>query len=180
MDLTGYDALTLEANEREWLQDLRRLSERDKVEYGIAAHGAWVSEPFTDRQPNSVHIPPEILSLEAFSLYHAHTNETLLSAQDLRLLLNPNVEKVAVITPQSKIAVAFVGYGYRPDMLEFNEAAYQIQMDVGMEIFDNPSFETMSVQERNTFAINEKAYRLARRFEWNMEGGEFYVSESVS
>ena len=160
-------------------ESLAQSAQRDKIEYGIAAQGAWVSEPFTDRQPNSVHIPPEILSMEAFSLYHAHTNETLLSAQDLRLLLNPNVEKVAVITPQSKIAVAFVGYGYRPDMLEFNEAAYQIQMDVGMEIFDNPSFETMSVQERNTFAINEKAYRLARRFEWNMEGGEFYVSESV-
>ena len=84
-----------------------------------------------------------------------------------------------MITPESNVAVASVGYGYRPDITEFNEVAYQIQVDVGMEIFDNPAFETMSIQERNTFAINEKAYRLARRFEWNMEGGELYVLESV-
>ena len=30
------------------------------------------------------------------SFYHAHTNSTLLSAQDCKLLVNENVEKVAV------------------------------------------------------------------------------------
>ena len=172
MDFTGYDALTLEANEREWLQNLRRLSERDKVEYGIAAYGAWVSEPFTDRQPNSVHIPPEILSMEAFSLYHAHTNETLLSAQDLRLLLNPNVEKVAVITPESKVAVASVGYGYRPDMSEFADTARRIRMDADMSLFEIPGFEDWTKEERFLYYASEQCYRIARAFEWRIEGGE--------
>ena len=60
MDFTGYDDLTLEPDEREWLKTLRQLSKRDHVEYGIAARGSWVSRFFTDQQPNSVHIPSDI------------------------------------------------------------------------------------------------------------------------
>ena len=172
MDFTGYDDLTLEPDEREWLKTLRQLSKRDHVEYGIAAHGSWVSRFFTDQQPNSVHIPSDILSMDAFSLYHSHTNGTLLSAQDLRLLLNPKVGKIAVITPDANIAVASVGYGYRPDMKDFADSVREIQMDVDMSLFDIPGFENWSKAERFLYYSWEQCYRIARKFDWRIEGGE--------
>ena len=172
MDFAGFDALTLNADERKMLKDLRRLSERDKVEYGIAAHGSWKSDFFTDHQPNSVHIPPDIISLDAYSLYHSHTNETLLSVQDLRLLLNPNIRRVAVITPTYNVAAASIEYGYRPDIREFLNIVQRIQTDVDMGLFDIPGFENWTKEERFLYYTCEQCYRISREFEWHIEGGE--------
>ena len=115
MDFEGYDALTLGTEEKELLRTLRRLSDAHKVEYGAAAKDSWVSPYFTDHSPNSVHIPKEIQSLDGVSLYHSHTNGTLLSVQDLQLLLMPQFRKITVITPNFDICAAFIGNGYIPD-----------------------------------------------------------------
>ena len=171
MDFEGYDALTLSEEEKELLKTLRRLSDTHKVEYGIAAKGSWISSYFTDHSPNSVHIPEEIRSLDGVSLYHSHTNETLLSVQDLKLLLKPRISRIVVISSDNSVCAAFVGNGYRPDEETFQNIAYQIYMETGVASFDNPAFEKLSIRERNTWAINERSYRLARYFEWTIEGG---------
>ena len=150
---------------------LRRLSDTHKVEYGVAAKDSWISPYFTDHLPNSVHISEEILSLDGVSLYHSHTNETILSVQDLHLLLNPRISKIAVITPDYNICVASVESGYRPEENEFTCISKQIQVEVGTELFNRLPFEEISIEERNTLAINECAYRIARHFEWKIEGG---------
>ena len=171
MDFEGYDALTLGTEEKELLKTLRRLSDAHKVEYGVAAKDSWISPYFTDHSPNSVHIPEEILSLDGVSLYHSHTNETILSAQDLRLLLNPQISKIAVITPNCNICVASAESGYRPEENEFTCISNRIQVEVGTELLDRLLFEDISIKERNALAINECAYRIARYFKWKIEGG---------
>ena len=171
MNFEGYDALTLNAGEYEILMTLHRFSEVYKVEYGVAARDTWVSDYFTDHLSNSVHIPKEILAMNDVSLYHSHTNETLLSVQDLRLLLNPRISKIAVITPDCNICAASVKTGYRPDETEFTCISNRIQAEAGMELFDRFSFDGLSILERNALAINECAYRIARYFEWKIEGG---------
>ena len=179
MDFDGYDTLTLSNDEKNLLGTLRRLSDMDKVEYAAAVSGSWVSDCFTDYQPNGVRIPPEIHALNNFALYHAHTNKTLLSVQDLRLLLNPQIMKIVVITSDRNVCAASVGNGYRPDSDEFALAVKQIQRSIDMSLLDVPNFFQWTKEERFAYYTMEQCYQIARSFDWRIEGGDCCVSESI-
>lgn len=172
MDFDGYAPLSLTTDEIELLKALRNMADRSGFEYGYAAQFSWVSGIFTSRARNHVDIPAYILNRQRISLYHAHTNKTLLSTQDLRLLLNPNIDKICVITTDFVISSAYVGDGYRPDDAEFQEASKYIGRDVDMELLDDPHFFEWTPEERVFHAVCEQSFRIARHFKWTMEGGQ--------
>lgn len=175
MNFEGYDTLTLNDYEKNLLVTLRRLSDADKVEYAVAVSGSWTSDYFTDHLPNGVHIPPKIFALENVALYHSHTNQTLLSVQDLHLLLNPQIRKIVVITTDNYICAASVGNGYRPQQDEFSSVVKQIQRTIDMSLLDVPDFYRWNKEERFAYYTSEQCYQIARSFDWRIEGGDCYV-----
>ena len=107
------------------------------------------------------------------SFYHAHTNSTLLSAQDCKLLVNENVEKVAVITNDNDVFAISFGSGYRPDKDEFEEAVSEIRGQANISVMEMPGFFDWTPKQRTYMAIREQAFLIARRFGWKLEGGGF-------
>ena len=186
MNFEGFAPLRLTEEEYDILKTLRCLADRSGFEYGIAAQLRerttgkilWKSEAFTSHADAYVDIPAAVLARDTISLYHAHTNNTLFSVQDLRLLVTGNIEKICVISTSCDIAVASIGMGYRPDTVEFEETSRQISRAVDLELSRDPHFWDWTRKERVYHAILEQAYQIARYFKWTLEGGH-YVYESV-
>ena len=179
MDFDGYEPLRLTADEVEMLKALRHMADKSGYEYGMAAQlsdGAtgkilWKSDKFTSNNRNLVVIPQSVLQLDTISLYHAHTNNTLFSVKDLKLLLRPNVKKVCVIAASYNAAVVWTNSGCLPDDEEFTEVTSQIQRTVPLELLNRPDFFDWTQEERMNRAIQEQAFQISRHFKWTLEGG---------
>ena len=171
--------MRLTEEEYDILKMLRRLADRSGFEYGIAAQLRerttgeilWKSEAFTSCDRNRVRIPPPVLDRESVSLYHAHTNNTIFSVRDLKLLLRPNVDKISVIAVSSNTAVVLTGSGYRPDEEEFLQVTGEIQRAVPYELANDPDFYEWTQEERVSRLFHEQAFQIARYFKWTLEGG---------
>ena len=167
-----FEPLTIGPEEQAALVDLRRRTSDRGIEFGQGRTSEGFTRVFTSDDPNGVQIPEDVLTAPGLHLYHAHTNVTPLSASDFRLLTRENVESVTVITSDQSVFVASIGNGWRPTPEEFDEAVRVIGAETDQALMDVPSFFSWSLAERNYAAIRERAYRIARFFEWRLEGGK--------
>lgn len=157
-------------SERSAASRLRELSEGSGHEYGVFIKGNNVGEPFTSGLADKVMFDASGIE-PGTSLFHSHTNEMPLSTQDFSLLLNENVEKIGNITRNNDVFVASVGYGWRPSKEEFLRITDNLENEISKDFLYNSDFMDLSVEQRNYMFIREKAYRIARAFEWKLEGG---------
>lgn len=157
-------------SERSAASRLRELSEGSGHEYGVFIKGNNVGEPFTSGLADKVMFDASGIE-PGTSLFHRHTNEMPLSTQDFSLLLNENVEKIGNITRNNDVFVASVGSGWRPSKEEFKQTVERIDDEIGIDMQNNFEFLSWTIEERNYMCIREKAYRIARAFEWRIEGG---------
>lgn len=166
-----FEPLTITCEEREILSCLRQLATVNNVEYcQVSVGGAW-SEPFTSGIYYKVAVDKTLTKEPHTNLYHAHTNSTCLSAEDLMLLTNPNIEKIAVVTRSGDVFVASSDDNFRPDKIEYMEAVLSLASEANMNVLENPKFEKWTLQERTYMAIREEAFLIARHFKWKLEGG---------
>lgn len=166
-----FDILSLRVEEEMALKTLREMADRDNYEYGIAIVDGEATEPFTDKLYDKVSIPENIMMRANVNLYHSHTNSSLLSAKDFELLTYENINTVAVSTKQGSIFKVSIGYGYRPDKMEFRQALEDIRNMANENVMADPDFFKWSIEQRNYMAIREQAVLIARRFGWRLEGG---------
>lgn len=168
-----YETIELDENEKAILTELYTLSENDMFEYGCAIINGEPTEPFTSKLYGKVGIPDEYLSSGNVKFYHAHTNCTIFSAGDLRLLTYENVDEVAVITRSKDVYRVTIGDGYRPDKDEFDEEVNGIRSLADELIKEYPEYYSWTPDQRIYMAIREQAFLICRRFGWRLEGG-FY------
>ena len=67
--------------------------------------------------------------------------------------------------------MAYIGDGDFPSIDELQSVARDIAREVDADMLDNPEFFDWSYEERNYMCIREQAYRIARYFNWTLEGG---------
>ena len=108
-------------------------------------------------------------------MLHSHTNATPPSASDFSKLLKQNVDRIGAIGYNGDAYIAYIGYGERAGIEEFNSIGKYIAQDVDITIANAPGFFEWSFSERNYMAIREKAYRFSRQFGWTLEGGRMDV-----
>lgn len=166
-----FSEITLDQQERSQLAKLRELSDESGFEYGAVFLDIGNSEPFTSESDRHVEVPAEYVDQPGLRIFHAHTNDTLLSGKDFEWLTRKNVEKIAVIAGNGDVFVSYVGDGYRPDISEYKEVLEEVMAEANMAVMDYPGFSGWSYEQRTYMAIREQAYLVARRFGWTLEGG---------
>lgn len=166
-----FQALDISKAERAALKTVHKLSNENGYEYGIIINKDGASEAFTNNNPAMVAFNIADVRPGA-AIVHSHTNVTPLSAKDFSLLLNENVESIANIAYNGDVFKASVGYGWRPSKEEFDKIVSAIRKETDSDLLNDPSFYEWSIPERNYMAIREQACRIARYFEWELEGGK--------
>ena len=169
-DFAGFDPLRLTDKEREILSELRRLSDECGCEYGCIVYESGEYEFFTDNDENQV-TPPCFVDNTA-TLYHSHTNETLLSSKDFKWLLNENVSKVVSISCNNYVQVAYIGNGNVLLESEFDDTVSSLNAEIDEEVLYNSQYDDYSEKELQLQAFYEQAYRIPRHFKWTTEGGK--------
>ncbi len=171
-----FQPLTLTDNERLLLKTLGKNTLEDGFEHG-AAIVSGETRFFTSGIVDRVAIPEDVGKMidaaanRSVHLLHSHTNETLPSATDFRKLLDEKIDKVSIIAYNKDIYSASIGNGWIPTRQEFDVAVKRIAKEVDDDIFSYPGFNEWTIAERNYVGIREQAYRIARHFEWTLEGG---------
>lgn len=108
------------------------------------------------------------------TLLHSHTNDTPFSAVDLRHLLNPNVEKIGVVSYNGDAWMAYVGGGWVPTVEEFDTALKSINSEIDRDVYAGYDGDTVSENDLLYMAIREQFFRVCRHFKWTAEGGYLY------
>lgn len=162
--------LQLSKEEQDALVQLQKLAISSGYEYGSVISNGKVSQHVTSGLPNAVKIPLDDFSGNV-TVIHSHTNATPPSATDFFRLLDERVEKIGVIGYNGDAYMAYIGDGDFPSVDELQSVARDIAREVDADMLDNPEFFDWSVDERNYMCIREQAYRIARYFNWTLEGG---------
>ena len=170
-DFSGFDTLALTETEKEILKDLRCMADESGAEYGCALFETGEIEYFTSGEENRVAIPSNVMS-RSVSLYHAHTNGTLLSVMDFQLLLRENVTKVVVISSDSMVQAAKIGTGYLPSEDEYKMISDELKLEIDMDIPFDDRYAGFTLEELQLQAIFEQSFRIPRYFKWIIEGGK--------
>ena len=172
-DYSECEPLQLTTTEREAFGTLREAGDKTGHEYGCAVIGGKQSEPFTSKNPSGVEIPKEYLEADDVKLYHCHTNETVLSLNDLAHLTRANVREIGVVTSNGDVFTARRGYG---DLVTEDEY-YRIIEDESIvrkayaEAVSDPAFYTWTEAQRSYARIRSQMRLIVRRFGWSISGG---------
>ena len=89
-------------------------------------------------------------------------------------MTNERVDKVGNIAHNGDVFMVSTGNGWRPTMDEYTEAVDEMRAQADADTTLDPNFYEWSSSERTYVAIREQAYRIARHFEWRLEGGSLY------
>jgi hypothetical protein len=174
-DYADFLPLELNAAERKLLLGLNKASMEDGFEHGCAIIDGVQLSTFTSGLHSQVQIPDDIQEKiqqgKDVELYHSHTNVTPPSAQDFRQSLRENVSGFGVIARNQDVFIVRVGDVERPTWEEYQEEAERIKLEADRDIRALPGFAEWSEEERTYVAIREQAYRIARHFKWEMQGG---------
>ncbi len=169
-----FEELSLSKAERDAVTKIHELSEKSGHEYGVFIKDGKAGDPFTSGLADKVAFDTSKIT-PGTAIFHSHTNETPLSTKDFSLLLNENVERIGNITRNNDVFVARVGYGWRPSKEEFDNITALIEREILKDMQADPNFALWTEEQRNYMVIREKAYRIARAFEWKLEGGNLDV-----
>ena len=166
-----FSPLDLSKQERAALEKLHKLCQADGYESAIKTVNGEVGEVVTSGAVGWVKTgdnPP------GTTLLHSHTNDTSFSAVDLRHLLNPNVEKIGVVSYNRDAWMAYVGGGHVPMGEEFDSVVTSIRREVEMDVYANYGVGEVSKNDLIYMAIREQFFRVCRHFKWTAEGGYLY------
>ncbi len=171
-DFEDFDDLILSEGERNALNQLRYLSDKDNFEHLVLDYGSSFTAPSCSSKHDSVEINLEGIDNSDIKVYHSHTNDTLLSTRDLKHLTDERVSVVGVVTKNGDVFTAEIGNGYRPTEDEFDEAQAEIDIIANDNIFSMYPVSELSFPEINYLYIREKAFITARKFGWTIRGGK--------
>lgn len=166
-----FSPLDLSKQERTALEKLHKLCQADGNESAIKIVKGEVGEVITSGAADWVKTgenPP------GTTLLHSHTNDTPFSAVDLRHLLNPNVEKIGVVSYNGDAWMAYVGGGWVPTVEEFDTALKSINSEIDRDVYAGYDGDTVSENDLLYMAIREQFFRVCRHFKWTAEGGYLY------
>lgn len=136
-----FSPLDLSKQERTALEKLHKLCQADGNESAIKIVNGEVGEVITSGAVGWVKTgenPP------GTTLLHSHTNDTPFSAVDLRHLLNPNVEKIGVVSYNGDAWMAYVGGGWVPTVEEFDTALKSINSEIDRDVYAGYDGDTVS------------------------------------
>ena len=173
-DFEEFLDLNISNDEGKALSAVWKESRKSGFEYGIVIEGGEIRDLVTSNMANTVGVDLENYGY-GLTLLHSHTNATPFSIADFRMLLNEKVDRIGVVGYNGDAFVAYIGYGDRPMLEEFEEAARKIRREVDLEIPNYTNFYDWTLAERNYMAIREQAFRIARYFGWTLEGGRLDV-----
>lgn len=166
-----FEPLNLSEQDISILTDIRTRSDDTGYEYGRAKTSNGLSKPYTSENTSKVEIPQDIREQPHATFYHSHTNVTPFSAGDFRLLTSDNVDCIVVIASNRDVYRVTIGGGYRPSKDEFEEFVEMLRPQIDADMLEHPKFFEWTLEERNYMAIREQAYRIAREYKWQVEGG---------
>ncbi len=171
-DYMDFESLELEKEKIEAFRKLHKLTEETGWEHAVIIDDGGIGEIFTSEKRNAVKFDTSKLNKNT-TILHSHTNDSLLSAQDLSLLLNPNIVEIGNITKGKDVFLCSVGSGIIPSCEEFNRANKIIEKEINIDIMDEVARRGLNPKETNYLAIREQAYRIAREFKWTLRGGKY-------
>lgn len=166
-----FAALSITENEAKELRALRELSQNSAYEYATVIYSDHIEQGKTSGLSDKVQIEISAEDGNGIKLFHSHTNVTPLSQEDFSFLCNSQVDEIGNIAINGDIFICRVGTGVRPTKEEFYDETDIIASEVDIDIQSHPMFEQWTPEERNYMAIREQAYRIARHYEWELEGG---------
>ena len=170
-NFSDYEELQLTDVEAQTLRELNTKALEENVEYGAGIINGSPTALFTSGEQNQIHIPGQLLHTNGVKLFHSHTNPTPLSLADLRILTNPNIKEIGVITINGDVYTVSTNENII-ELAEFEAASRIIRREVDFGLMgDYSEFFDWTVAQRQYMAIKEQAYRIARHFEWEMRGG---------
>ena len=165
-----FEELNLAKEEKTALVQLQSLANSDGNEHGTVIANGKITAYVSSGLPDAVKISVDGLG-DGLTVLHSHTNATPPSATDFRRLLDRRIEKIGVIGYNGDVFMAYIGDGIVPEINEFDDVVKSIANEVNMSMIDDPNFYDWTIPEKNYMAIREQAYRIARHFEWTLEGG---------
>lgn len=169
-DFSDFEPLELTEESRAALNNIRQLGNDTGWEHGVIQNpDGTLSEPFTSKLPNKVSVDASAIQ-DGSTLMHCHTNATPLSSEDLKLLINPNIDAIMNIASNGDVYLVNVN-GYHPDIHEFETAEAEIRAEVDAMMVDRYLDEGWTTDELIYMCVKEELFRLCRHFEWMMYGG---------
>jgi len=171
-----YSKLTITDEERKILNELYEASKKDGLEHGVIIVNGERFDTF-ENYSNKVRVPPEAEEAminapnNSVHMMHSHTNDTLPSAKDIQYLLNEKVFRISVITNDLNVfSIKRKNDGYLQDYDD--EFFNGLIKDVNETCLNIPEYAEWTGAEKHYIFIREQAYRIAREFKWDFEGGK--------
>ena len=155
---------------REELRELNRMAEETDVEYGFSRYPGGKTKPDTNNDHNRVEIafPKEGRHIE---LYHCHTDDSVLSPEDFRSVLNERIDRECVISRNGDVWIVDYSNGIRPSKDELDDAIRICEGEADRTVKLDPGYEEWTYEERYYMLGRERMFRLGRLFEWSIMGG---------
>ena len=168
-----FEPITISSAERTRLIELRSLAAKGGVEYGAVKSRSGFSDSYTSNAHDHVEVDWDLYSDQNISLYHSHTNSTVLSAGDMRLLLTDKakVDKVFAVTRDGDVFAVSINGGDIPTIEDFDDFVSVLRDKVDLDIMEWPNFYNWTPAERLYVAVREQAYRISLHYHWRLEGG---------
>lgn len=171
-DYRDFSPLSLSKAEKASLLDLRDRAAQTHCEHAQILVDDVPGDVVTSGLYGTVRIPTESIPDKGHvTVFHSHTNDTPLSAQDFSFLTNERIDKVGCIAHNGDVFIASIGDGWRPTRNEYLEDLTGLRDLANENITSAPDFESWELSERNYAAVREQAYLTARRYQWTLEGG---------
>ena len=163
--------LTISEEEKKELISIRDLSESTGYEYAAVRLSDGTVDRKTSYLPDKVYINITSDDGSGIQILHSHTNVTPLSGNDFKFLCNEQVDSIGNIAINGDTYICRVGNGIRPTEEELNEDKKRIAKEVDSDILEMTIENGWTPEEATYMAIREQAYRIARYYEWELEGG---------
>jgi len=171
--------LDLTEKEKSVLIDIHEKSKLHNVEYGASiVNGKTYT--YTSNKYDGVLPPDDVLELiessppKSVTEFHTHTNLTPFSRKDYTYLLKKSIDKIVIIVYNGDTYVAKVENGHVPTKSEYDDKVRQIRNEVIRDIKEESYSQNWTLDEYEYMIIREQAYRIARAFKWELQGGNIY------
>lgn len=155
---------------REELRELNRLAEKTDVEHGFSRYPGGKTETHTDNDHDKVNIPVPKEGKHV-ELYHCHTDDSVLSPEDFKTVLDTRIDRQCVISRNGDVWLVDYSNGIRPTKQELEAAFDMCESEAERTVKEDPGYNGWSFEERYYMRGRERMYRLGRLFEWRVMGG---------
>ena len=166
-----FKSLAISEEEKKELASLRALSASSGYEHATIYLSDGTTRRVTSEISDKVQIELKSEDGKGIQIFHSHTNVTPLSGNDFRFLCSEQVDTIGNIAINGDTYICRLGSGIRPTEKEFDEDKRRIAKEVDSDILEQAIINNWAPEEATYMAIREQAYRIARNYEWELEGG---------